>query len=69
MISLQLVLTAAADCTDLAETVRMVVAMTRIKTPRQVTWCDVVKCIRPDSAGDSLEGPTLRAGATDVQRP
>ena len=40
MISLQLVLAAAADCTDRSETVRMVLAMTRIKPPREVTWCD-----------------------------
>src|SRR5438067_13645450 len=36
----QLVLTAAANCTDLSETVRTMVGMTRIKPPRDVTCCD-----------------------------
>ena len=62
MISLQLVLAAAADCPDPSETVRMVLAMTRINLLERSPGVRVVKlhstCLRGD--GDPLEGPTVR---------
>ena len=60
MISLQLVLDAAADCPDPSETVRMVLAMTRINLLERSPGVRVVKLHSTCLRGDPLEGPTVR---------
>ena len=60
MISLQLVLAAAADCPDPSETVRMVLAMARINLLERSPGVRVVKLHSTCLRGDPLEGQTVR---------